>query len=109
LVGRGRAAELLLRGRVVTAEEAVQIGLVQFVAESAKLLAEAEAIVREILVQSSVAVSLSWEALHRGLNMTLEESTALGTDYFGLVAASEDFRIGTKAFLEKKNPSFTGR
>jgi|GraSoiStandDraft_25_1057303.scaffolds.fasta_scaffold79263_2 enoyl-CoA hydratase len=109
LVGRGRAAELLLRGRVVTAEEALHIGLVQFVADSANLLGEAEAILRDILAQSPVAVKLTWEALHRGLNMTLEESTALGTDYFGLVAASEDFRVGTKAFLEKRNASFTGR
>ena len=40
--------------------------------------------------------------------MTLEESTALGADYFGLVASSEDFRLGTKAFLEKKKPVYTG-
>jgi enoyl-CoA hydratase len=109
LVGRGRAAELLLRGRVVAAEEALQIGLVQNVADSENLLAETETILREILAQSAVAVNLTWQAVHRGLNMTLEESTALGADYFGLVAASDDFRIGTKAFLEKKDPSFTGR
>ena len=41
--------------------------------------------------------------------MTLEESAALGADFFGLVAASEDFRIGTKAFVEKKTPNYVGR
>lgn len=109
LVGRGRAAELLLRGRTITAEEALQIGLVQSVVDPGKLLAETEAMTRDIVAQSLLAVRLTWEALHRGLNMTLEESTLLGADYFGLIASTDDFRIGTKAFIEKKDPTFTGR
>jgi enoyl-CoA hydratase len=108
LVGRGRAAELLLRGRAVLSEEALQIGLVQFVVDDDRLLAEAEAIVREILALSPSAVRLTWEALHRGLNMTMEESAALGADFFGLVASTEDFRIGTTAFVEKKKPAYVG-
>jgi enoyl-CoA hydratase len=108
LVGKGRAAELLLRGRLVTAEEALQIGLVQSVVDPGSLMTETKAIVRDILAQSPVAVRLTWEALHRGLNMTLEESAQLGADYFGLVASTNDFRIGTKAFIEKKNPTYTG-
>ena len=109
LVGKGRAAELLLRGRVVAADEALQIGWVQSVVEAEKLLGETEAMVREILAQSPIAVKLTWEAIHRGLNMTLEESTLLGADIFGLVASTDDFRAGTKAFLEKTTPSYTGR
>lgn len=108
LVGKGRAAEMLLRGRTVDAEEALRIGLVQAAAEPDRLMAEAETIVRDILAQSPTAVRLTWEALHRGLNMTLEESAELGADYFGLVAASEDFRIGTAAFVEKVPPRWTG-
>lgn len=108
LVGRGRAAELLLRGRAVEADEALEIGLVQSVVDGGKLMAETEVIVRDILAQAPIAVRLTWEALHRGLNMTLEESTQLGADYFGLVASTNDFRIGTKAFIEKKNATYTG-
>lgn len=108
LVGRGRAAELLLRGRSVTAHEALQIGLVQSVVAPEQLMEATEAMIRDIVAQSPLAVRLSWEALHRGLNMTLEESTLLGTDYFGLVASTHDFRIGTTAFIEKKKPIFTG-
>ena len=107
--GRGRAAELLLRGRTITADEALQIGLVQSVVDHGKLLAETEAMIRNIVAQSPLAVRLTWEALHRGLNMTLEESTWLGADYFGLIASTDDFRIGTKAFIEEKDPTFTGR
>lgn len=109
LIGKGRAAELLLTGRLVTAEEAHRIGLVNQVVEPDALLSQAETLAREILSQSPLAVKLTWEAIHHGLNVTLEEAAALGADCFGLIAASDDFRIGTKAFLEKKSPSYTGR
>lgn len=108
LVGRGRAAEMLLRGRNVTADEALQIGLVQFVVDDDCLMDETEAIVHDILTKSPSAVKLTWEALHRGLNMTLEESASLGADFFGLVASTEDFRIGTRAFMEKTRPRYVG-
>jgi len=108
LVGRGRAAELLLRGRIIAAEEALQIGLVQSIVDVEKLMSETEEIVGDILAQSPIAVRLTWEALHRGLNMTLEESAQLGADYFGLVASTNDFRIGAKAFIEKKTATYTG-
>ena len=81
----------------------------QSVVQAENLLGETEAMVREILAQSPIAVKLTWEALHRGLNMTLEESALLGADYFGLAASTDDFPAGSKAFLEKTTPSFTGR
>jgi len=109
LIGKGRATELLLTGRLVTAEEALQIGLVHRVVKPEDLLSETESLVREILSQSAIAVRMTWEAIHRGLNLTLEESTLLGADYFGLVASTKDFRAGTKSFLEKTSPSFRGR
>ena len=109
LVGKGRAAEFLLTGNPIGAEEAQQIGLVNRVAETEKLLPETEALVLEILSHAPIAVRMTWEAIHRGLNLTLEESTLLGADYFGLVASTEDFRKGTKSFLEKTNPSFGGK
>ncbi len=109
LVGKGRAAELLLTGRLVTAEEALKIGLVNRVVEPENLLSETENLVLEIISQSPVAVRMTWEAMHRGMNLTLEESTLLGADYFGLVATTEDFRVGTKSFLEKTSPSFRGK
>jgi len=109
LVGKGRAAELLLTGNLISAEEAQRIGLVNRVTDAEKLLQETETLVLEILNQAPVSVRMTWEALHRGLNLTLEESAVLGADYFGLVAATEDFREGTKSFLEKTTPSFSGK
>jgi enoyl-CoA hydratase len=109
LVGKGRAAEFLLTGNLIDAEAAQHIGLVNRVAETAKLLLETETLVLEILNQAPISVNMTWEAMHRGLNLTLEESTLLGADYFGLVASTQDFREGTKSFLEKTNPSFIGK
>jgi len=109
LVGKGRAAEFLLTGNLMSAEDAQRMGLVNRVVETEKLLQETENLVHEILSQAPVSVSMTWEAIHRGLNLTLEESTLLGADYFGLVASTEDFREGTKSFLEKTTPSFGGK
>jgi enoyl-CoA hydratase len=109
LIGKGRAAELLLTGNLLTAEEALHLGLVNRAVAPGSLLAEAENLLREILSRSASAVRMTWEAVHRGLNLTSEESTLLGADYFGLAAATEDFRTGTRAFLEKTAPSFSGR
>jgi enoyl-CoA hydratase len=109
LIGRGRAAELLLTGRLMSADEALHSGLVNRVVEPGNLLSATESLVSEILSRAPIAVRMTWEALHRGANLTLEESTLLGADYFGLVAGTEDFRTGTSAFLKKARPAFAGK
>ncbi|TKI55588.1 enoyl-CoA hydratase [Brevibacillus antibioticus] len=109
LIGKGRAAELLLTGSAIDADEAYRMGLVNRVVSRERLLAETEEVLQEILAQSPLAVKLTWDAIHRGSNLTVEESALLGADYFGLVASTEDFREGTKAFLDKTPPRFTGR
>ena len=109
LIGKGRAAELLLTGKMISAEEALSLGLVNRVTEPDNLTAEAECLVHEICSQAPLAVRMTWEAVHRGLDMSIDESARLGADYFGLVATTEDFREGTKAFIEKKPPVFKGK
>ena len=61
---------MLLTGRLIPAEEALRIGLVNRVVEPERLLPETEELVREIVAQSPPAVRLTWDALHRGLNMS---------------------------------------
>ncbi|HHD63045.1 MAG TPA: enoyl-CoA hydratase [Desulfobulbaceae bacterium] len=109
LIGKSRAAEMLLTGKQVTAEKALQMGLIHRVVDPQNLTEEGEALLKEILRNSSVAVNLTWEAMQRGLDLSMEESTRLGADCFGLVASSEDFREGTKAFLSKRQAHFRGR
>lgn len=109
LVGRGRATEMLLTGRMINAREALDMGLVNRVTPAGGLLEEARTLAEEISKLSPSAVRLALEAIDRGLEMPLDESLRTGADYFGLAAETEDFREGTKAFLEKRPPRFSGR
>jgi enoyl-CoA hydratase len=109
LVGKGRATELLLTGKMISADEALEIGLVNSVVDRDKLESEGERLMEKILNNAPVSVSLTWEAINRGLNLSVEESAKLGADCFGLAASTEDFREGTESFLNKKKPLFKGK
>jgi len=109
LIGKGRAAELLLTGKMISAGEALEMGLVNAVTDNKVLQSAGEKLMKEIIDNAPIAVKFTWEALHRGLNMTSEESVRLGADYFGLASSTEDFREGTKAFLKKRKPSYKGK
>ncbi|MBW1746305.1 MAG: enoyl-CoA hydratase/isomerase family protein [Deltaproteobacteria bacterium] len=109
LIGKSRAAEMLLTGKMIDANKALQMGLVNCVTEPENLRNEGEKLLLEILQNSPIAVNLTWDAVHRGLDLPIDESAKLGIDYFGLVATTEDFRDGTKAFLQKQKAKFHGR
>ena len=108
LIGRGRAIEMLLRGRIVLADEACQTGLLNGVVEDELLLEEAETMVREILSRSPAALRYTWEACYRGLDLPPAESADLCAELLGRCATTEDFRIGTQAFVDKTRPDFVG-
>ncbi|MBA4741478.1 MAG: enoyl-CoA hydratase/isomerase family protein [Azoarcus sp.] len=101
LIGKGRATELLLTGRTIDAIEACAIGLVHRAVPRARLMDEVMSLLDEVLACSPDAVRLSWDALHRGLDLSVAESATLGADAFGLVAATPAFRQGTRRFLDR--------
>lgn len=67
------------------------------------------ALATQLAAQAPVAVRFILEAVGRGANQPLAEGLALEATLFGLVAATDDMREGTRAFLEKRKPSFKGR
>jgi enoyl-CoA hydratase len=109
LVGRGRALELLLTGAMISADEAYRIGLVNRVVPAAKLMEEARTIARTIATKPPVAVRYILEAVASGLDMSFADAQDYEATLFGLVATTEDMREGTRAFLEKRKPTFHGR
>ncbi len=109
LVGKGVAMQLILTGEMIDAQEAYRIGLVNKVVPAADLLAESEKMMRGILAMGPLAVRLAMEAVDQGLEMTLDEGLLLEANHFGLLAATQDMKEGTTAFLEKRSARFQGR
>jgi enoyl-CoA hydratase len=108
LVGKGRALELLLTGASITAREAERIGLVNRVVPAAELMTTAHALAQTLAAQAPVAVAYILDAVHAGSDMPFAEASIHEATLFGLVAATDDMREGTRAFLEKRKPSFKG-
>lgn len=109
LCGKGVAHELILTGEMISAEEALRVGLVNHVTEPPELMAAAEEIARKIIANAPLAVKFSMDAIERGMEMPQEEGLFLEATLFGLICATEDMREGTQAFLEKRPAKFQGR
>ena len=109
LVGKGRAVQLLITGEMIDAAEAYRIGLVNKLTTTNDLMTTAKEMMRLILANGPLAVALCIEAIDRGLEMSLEEGLILEANHFGLLAATDDMREGTRAFMEKRAPSFKGK
>jgi len=109
LCGKGVAHELVLCGEMISAEEALRIGLVNRVVEPAELIPAAEALAKKIIANAPLAVKFAMEAIEHGMEMPQEEGLFLEATLFGLCCATEDMREGTRAFLEKRPAQFKGR
>ncbi len=109
LCGRGVACRMVLTGEMISADEALRVGLVNEVVEPGELLGAAEALAAKITANAPLAVKYSLEAIGRGAEMTQEEALRLEAALFGLLCGSEDMREGTRAFLEKRPPQFKNR
>jgi enoyl-CoA hydratase len=109
LVGRGRALELLLSGEPIGAVEAHRIGLVNAVVPQSELLAYSRAWLAKVLANGPLALGMVLEAIDVGLDSPLDAGLRFEAAAFGVSAATEDRREGTRAFLEKRKPVFTGK
>lgn len=109
LCGKGMAHELCLTGEMITAEEALRIGLLNHICEPAELIPAAEAMAKKIVANGPLAVKFTMEAIERGTEMPLEEGLFFEATLFGVACATEDMREGTKAFLEKRPAQFKGK
>ena len=108
-VGKVRAMEMVLTGKFISAEESLQLGLINRIVPVELLLTETVKLAKEIAKQSPVAIKLAKEAVNNAFNSTLDEGLIFERKNFYLTFASEDQKEGMAAFVEKRNPEFKGK
>jgi len=109
LVGWGRAKELIYTGRIIDAEEAERIGLVDKTVPPDRLEEEIKQLAQTIASKSPVIIRLAKQAVNRGMYTDLASGLAFERESFALCFATEDQKEGTSAFLEKRQAKFKGK
>ena len=109
LIGKGRAAELVLTGGILDAAEAHRIGLVNKVVPHGEALGAAEKLAKEIIANAPIAVELAKDALEVGKDLPLEHAVQYSQKNCVTCFSTEDMKEGMAAFLEKRKPDFKGK
>ena len=109
LVGRGKAMEMILTGCIVDAEEARRIGLVNKVVCRDELMSQAKTMAQKIAQKSPLAVQMAKKAIKNGADMPIETGLLLESLYQAVVFSTEDHLEGISAFLEKREPRYSGK
>jgi enoyl-CoA hydratase/carnithine racemase len=109
LIGVPRALDLLTTGRVIDAAEARDIGLVNRVVPTADLVDATESMVASLLAVGPLAVWGAKEAVHRGMERTLEDGLVLEQAVVARLMASDDFQAGIAAYRAKQQPDWKAR
>lgn len=108
LIGVGRAKEMILTGKILDAQEAERIGLVNRVVSHKRLMEEAIALA-ERLAQGPAAIGFAKQAINHAYAAGLDELIKKDIEIYGRVYETEDHLEGLEAFLEKRKPFFKGR
>jgi enoyl-CoA hydratase len=108
-VGKSVAMEMILTGEPIDAREAHRLGLVARVVPNELLVEDALALAAKIATKAPLALRLAKEAVNAAYEMSLTDALAHERRLFYLLFASEDQKEGMAAFLEKRDPNFTGR
>jgi len=108
LVGKGKAMEMVMTAGMITAEEALQWGLINHVTFTSELMVKAEEIAKAIKRNSPVAIGKAIAAINSGYQDGIN-GFEVEIEQFGLAFGTEDFKEGTTAFMEKRKAQFPGR
>ncbi|MFC2003547.1 enoyl-CoA hydratase/isomerase family protein [Chloroflexota bacterium] len=108
-IPRCKAAEILLMGKMINAQEAYRIGLVNIVVPPEQVMATAKEWAETICKAAPLAVRAAKQAMVRGCEMTLEDGLRLEYTLEAFCSSTEDFTEGTTAFVEKRKPVYKGK
>ena len=106
LVGQGIAKELIYTGKMIGADEALRIGLVNSVVQPEELAGAVDALVTSILKNAPIAVSYAKACINENYDLDMDESIALENQYFSKCFATDDQKEGMDAFLNKRPAVF---
>ena len=109
LVGRGKALEMILTGEMIDAKEAYRIGLVNKVVSSGELMTVAMDMAKEMASKGPIALRYAKEAIHKGMDLTLEQGLHLEADLYLLLHTTKDRTEGIQAFRKRRTPQFEGK
>ncbi|WP_238026955.1 enoyl-CoA hydratase/isomerase family protein [Metallosphaera javensis (ex Hofmann et al. 2022)] len=105
-LGKYRAMEMVLTGKLITAWEAYRMGLVTKVVPDEALIPEAMRLAREIAGKSGFAVEMGKEAVNKALETLLQQGLDLERRNFYVTLVSQDGKEGMRAFIEKRKPEW---
>jgi enoyl-CoA hydratase len=109
LINSGRAMEYILTGDMIDANEALRLGLVNKVYPQAELMSKAMEMAKKIVSKGQQAIRLSVKAVNIVDEVSGKEGLNYEASVFSLACGTEDFKEGTKAFLEKRKPEFKNK
>jgi len=107
-VGHARAMGLALLGDQLSAEDAKQLGMIWDVAEDAELQDQVTALAERLAKQPTFGLSLIKKAIHQSNHNTFEQQLILERDLQRIAGRSDDYREGVQAFMQKREPNYTG-
>jgi enoyl-CoA hydratase len=109
LIGKGKAKELILTGKMINSQEALALGIVNRVFPQTSLMEETKKVASQIAASGAVGVRLAKTVVNAGFNMELTEACSLESYAFSLGFTTEDQKEGMTAFLEKRKPNYKGK
>lgn len=109
IVGMAKACELIFSGRLIDADEALQLGIVSQVTEPGELMPAVRALAAQFASGPPIAIRLAKRAMYRGMECSLREALEFETYAQNICRETEDAKEGAAAFVEKREPKFVGR
>lgn len=108
-IGKAKAMEMILTGRMYSAKEMFDAGLVNRVVDDLVFLEEAQALAKEIASMPLIALQVAKDSIMKSFDMTIEDGIEYERKAFYLLFASEDMKEGMNAFVEKRKPEWKGK
>jgi len=98
-----------LTGESIDTQEAQRIGLITVVAPASTFTTRVDEVVQNLLEKGPIALRLGKEAVHKAMDLTLDQGLRLEEDLYALLQTTQDRAEGIRAFLSKKKPTFVGQ